>query len=329
MKPTVRSRWNALFGLSLLLAFSIAATSCSPTVTVGHGPVDVAIHSGRNIAVVACSEGRNLSIVSLATSDLMHVVRFSTGKPMSVAVDEALDLAVVTLFRDQCLEPAIALVDLETWAVSHVCGLTFCKCQSDVAINPDTHEAFVVAQFEGRYQLLVVDLAAPALIRTIRLASEPTRLAYDPGTNVAVILNKGIPTINTVDLDALVPGPEPLDLPGVPLDAAILPGMGKAVITLPDGTMGSNLAFVNLDTCGITYMTLPQEPRYVTARVPLNQIALSYNDPVTSMVGLFNLTSQSFDASLRLPLFAGPMAWSDLTDTLVVTHPSEDAVSVF
>lgn len=161
-------------------------------VGVGSFPAGVAIHPGRQIALVANESGDSVSIIDLKTLQVVTEVKVGRSPSEGIAVFAEKDLALVA-------DPGsnnVSVIDLTTNQVVKTIDVQ--SFPLGVAINPATRRA-LVTNFESN-SVSVIDLDALSVVATIAGLNGPNGVAINPNTNIAVVANRIGNSVSLIDL---------------------------------------------------------------------------------------------------------------------------------
>src|SRR5262249_10907778 len=167
------------------------------------------------------------------------------AKPGGVAIDEQRNLAVVA--NTACGPGSIMRLNPAANFGSIVAAVPTGGTPTGVAVLPRLSSTLGVAvvtnNSSGTISILDLDKKAPAVSPDLTVGTNPTGVAINPQTNLAVIANTGSNSISAVDLTPLTASPAgtltvlgPVGVDQQPLAVAIDPdrgsnGRGLAVVT--------------------------------------------------------------------------------------------------
>lgn len=163
------------------------------------GPADryraLAIHSGRGVAYLA-TEGRELKVMDLATRAITATLELGF-KANAIAVDEALDKAVITTDSGNNAH----VLNLATLALE--ANHTLPKHPGALALQPDTHVAVIASRESDKLSLL--DLTTNTLTPGFTSVDKPHALAVSARYNEALVLSGERDEVAFVQLPNPVP----------------------------------------------------------------------------------------------------------------------------
>jgi YVTN family beta-propeller protein len=143
------------------------------TVPVAAGPHGMAITQDGRTVYVTGDASSALSVIDTATDRVVKTIEVGTT-PNGVALTPDGKLLLVTVYG----EDRIAFLDTATQAVAASVAV---PKPHTVAISPDGRLPYITSQEPGRFALVVIDIAARAVIRTVPLDRPPrdAEFAYD------------------------------------------------------------------------------------------------------------------------------------------------------
>ncbi|HLH29934.1 MAG TPA: IPT/TIG domain-containing protein, partial [Terriglobia bacterium] len=161
-------------------------------VRVGNFPAGVAIHPGRQIALVTNESGDSVSIVNLKTLQTAAEIKVGRSPSEGIAVYADKDLALVAntgsnnvSVIDLTANQVVKTIDVQNFPIG-------------VAINPATRRA-LVTNFQSD-SVSVIDLDSLSVVTTIPGLKGPSGVAINPNTNIAVITNRSGNSVSLIDL---------------------------------------------------------------------------------------------------------------------------------
>ncbi len=192
-----------------LLAFSLTTFSFKDRVhsktgetddIMEHNPIDITINPRTDMAVVVIernddrrgSESGYAAFIELTTR--MMIAKIPAGrKPMAVAIDEGLNIAVITNRGDR----TVSVIDLNAFTLTRT--ITIGGEPERIAINQLTHTALVTDHKDD--VLYIIDLLTYEVTGKTSVGKGPKDIAVDSGLNLALIVNEKSENHDSKDKD--------------------------------------------------------------------------------------------------------------------------------
>ncbi|MGW3041744.1 IPT/TIG domain-containing protein [Kitasatospora sp. NPDC001159] len=176
-----------------------AAAVGDPTVTVGLGPIGVAINPAGTQAYVANNSDNTVSVIDTATLAVTGIT--GLNGPLGVAITPNGAKALVTNNGNNTL----AFIDTATSTVSTFSDPSF-NSPFEVAVNPAGTRAYVANH--GGSTVTVIDLttAMPNVIATPAVGTQPNGVAVNPNGAQVYVTNTGSNNVTVLDPNGVVLG---------------------------------------------------------------------------------------------------------------------------
>lgn len=163
----------------------------------GGAPSDLAIDAAGAFLYVTEQTAKTLGIVDLGARRYVKGVPV-TGTPVGVALDPTRSRAYVATVRDGSLPAGrVQVIDLATQAVVATWLEGTLPTAGPLAVLPDGSALYVADSFTN--VVYVVDLAEEALVTTIAVGSQPTKLAVHPSGAFVYVGNWQGDTVSVID----------------------------------------------------------------------------------------------------------------------------------
>lgn len=269
MPSTIRP-WLAQLLLSALpLAFTIDAAAASPKAYVGNfkdntvsvidtaagsvvatvpvvaGPHGMSVTPDGRMVYVSGDGSSAVSVIDTATDRVAQTIDVGRA-PHGVAMAPDGRLLLVGVYGDDRL----AFVDTTNQTV--VATVPVPK-PHNLAIRPDGKLAYVGSQEPGKFALVVVDLAARTVVRTVPLDKSPRGVEFGPDGKALYVTMAGANTISVIDpssdkIVAEIPtGPSPHVanvFRGAPIGTAVVQGPSELALFDPATNMPARAIMV-------------------------------------------------------------------------------------
>ncbi|MEU7241324.1 IPT/TIG domain-containing protein [Streptomyces sparsogenes] len=214
-----------------------ATAAGDPTVTVGLGPIGVAINSAGTQAYVANNSDTTISVIDTTTLAVTTVPGFSAPLGVAVTPDGA---RVLVTNGDNTLR----IYDTGTSTVSTFSDASF-NNPFEVAVNPAGTRAYVANH--GGNTVSVIDLTTlmPNVIATPGVGAGPNGVAVKPDGSQVYVTDQNSNEVTVLDPDGAVLGTTaPGTVGSVPIGVAFNPagtrayvaGNGSGALTVLDAT---------------------------------------------------------------------------------------------
>ena len=179
------------FADSTVSVIDTAANRVIATIPVAQGPHGMAIsHDGRTVYVTGDGSS-SLSIIDTATDRVVKTVE--VGKtPNGVALTPDGRLLLVTIYA----EDRLAFLDTATGAV--VASVAVPKPHT-ASISPDGKLAYITSQEPAHFALIVVDLPARSVVRSIPLEKTPRDAEFSYDGKAFYFTEAGVSAVEVLD----------------------------------------------------------------------------------------------------------------------------------
>lgn len=168
-----------------------AAGKVVATVPVAAGPHGMGVTSDGRWVYVSGDGSSTVSVIDTATDRVVRTIEVGkTPHGVALTPDDRLLLVAVN-GADR-----IAFVDTATQAVVATVGVAK---PHTIAIRPDGKVAYVASQEPGRFALVVVDLAARTVIRTIALDKPPRDLEFGHDGKALYFTKAGVNAVEVLE----------------------------------------------------------------------------------------------------------------------------------
>ena len=336
---TPRGIWAMRVGRAgvLLAGIGLYAAHCgaqvvSATITTGNAPAALAVNPATNQIYVANRTDNTVTVIDgasgLATATIHDdnaVVPTIATVPTEIAVDTTANQIYVSNWAG-CTAPAPGIVEVMqidgNSLVTTPLG-TGGSGPTGIAVNPNTHVAYVSNICDGTLSVLVNGTFSPILANRTG-AVMPNSVAINPATNKAYFAtySKGGPGL-VIALDGLTN-----------LTTSLSAGKGPTALTV---NVATNKIYVANQTDG-TVTVIDGATFTVVATVTVGALPMQLGvDPVTDKVYVVNQNGNSVsvidgatDAVATIPVGNGPdgIGIDSLTDQIYVANGNDNTVSV-
>jgi YVTN family beta-propeller protein/VCBS repeat-containing protein len=191
------------------------------TITVGDGPVGVAVSPDGATAYVTTFGDDEVSVIDTATNTVIDTITVGDG-PVHVAVSPNGDTVYVTNFT----AGTVSVIDTDTNAVTTILvgnGVA----PEGVAISPDGTSVYVANRIAGTVS--VIDTTTN-MIGTITVGDSPARVTVSPDGETVYVVNIGDNTVSVIDTDTnMVTATIPVGVG--PFGVAVSPDSATAYVT--------------------------------------------------------------------------------------------------
>jgi YVTN family beta-propeller protein len=222
------------FADSTVSVLDTAAGKIVATIPVAQGPHGMAISQDGRTVYVAGDGSSTLSVIDTATDQVVKTVE--VGKtPNGIALTPDGKLLLVTVYG----EDRIAFLDAATQAAA---GSVAVPKPHTVSVSPDGKLAYVTSQEPGHFALVVVDLAARAVLRSVPLQKTPRDAEFGFDGKAFYFTQAGVSAIEVLDpasdkIVAEIPtGVSPHFVSvfhGAPLGMGVVQGPGEVMLFDP------------------------------------------------------------------------------------------------
>ena len=212
----------------------IGAAKVVGTVPVATGPHGMAVTPDGRTVYVSGDGSSEVSVIDTATDRVTRTIRVgNTPHGLAMLPDGRLLLAAVYG------EDRVALVDTASQAI--VATVPLAKPHT-IAIRPDGKFAYVASQQPGRFALLVIDLKARAVVRTVSLQKPPRDLEFSYDGKSLYFTMAGVDAVQVLDptsdkiVAAIPTGSSPHIanfFRGAPAGTAVVQGPGELLLFNP------------------------------------------------------------------------------------------------
>lgn len=161
------------------------------TVAVAAGPHGMAVASDGRLLYVSGDGSSTLSVLDTITNRVARAIEVGKA-PHGVAIAPDGRLLLVAVNG----EDRIAFVDTATQAVVGRVGVAK---PHTIAIRPDGKVAYIASQEPGHFALIVIDLNARSVLRTIALGKSPRDLEFGHDGKALYVTEAGINAVEVLD----------------------------------------------------------------------------------------------------------------------------------
>lgn len=161
------------------------------TVPVAPGPHGMSVSPDGRWVYVSGDGSSTLDVIDTATDRVARSIEVGKA-PHGVALTPGGGLLLVAING----EDRIAFVDTATQAVIATVGV---PKPHTIAIRPDGKVAYVASQEPGHFALVVVDLAARAVVRTIAIDKPPRDLEFGHDGKALYFTKAGVNAVQVLD----------------------------------------------------------------------------------------------------------------------------------
>lgn len=162
---------------------------------LAQGPIAVAIDQDQGNALVANQVSNNVSVMMADQGTFVRTIAVDQG-PLGVAVDP--DLQVGAVLAATQSPPQIDLIDLSQVPPFLTAHLPGANLPIGIDLDP-IHHLFLVADSGGN-RLLAVDPQTAKIVQNIAVGINPTALAYNFQTRMAVTVNVASHTASVIEV---------------------------------------------------------------------------------------------------------------------------------
>ena len=292
-----------------------ATNTVISTVTVGNGPMAVAVNSVTNQVYVANESGSNVTVIDGATNTMTTAVTVGNA-PDAVAVNPVTNQVYVA----NQLSDNVTVINGATNTVTT--AVTVGSFPGAVAVNPVTNRVYVANQLSNN--VTVINGANNTVVGSpVSVGSSPVELAVNPVTNQVYVANNGGTTVTVIDGATNSPTSVPV-------------GSGPATVAVNSVTNhvyvanhnGNSVSVIDGATNTVT-ATLPvagSEPDTVAVNPVTNRVYVANENG--KMVTVIDGTTNTVTATVMVGSLPLALAVNSVTNQIYVANDGDNTVTV-
>ena len=164
------------------------------TVSVGEGPVGIAVNPNTNMIYITNFHGNTTSIIEGKTNGIVKSI--AVGKrPIGIAVNPNTNMIYVANYDSN----TASVIDGKTNAV--IKNIQTGMNPAGIAVNPNTNKIYLVTRSSNEFEefgVYIIDGETNGIVKSIAVGKGPISIAVNPNTNMIYEANPGADTVSMI-----------------------------------------------------------------------------------------------------------------------------------